>query len=239
MIIVMLFDSLVWPRVSQNRTFAISLHAIYFSLSLCLCLSVSLCRSRPPPAPLILLCFHLCLFLHPLSLSPWLTLTFRVSDSFRVSLLTSLCNCLAPSVCTTHCLSFIIDINCCAGCSFCGVFCSLCLIAYSMQGRFVFYSVLSVIWNVSSIAPPQEWRVDIIRLGVHSITIVKFIAGIILYSSFCPHGSLSLSFSVSLSFCLCLCLSVCFARSLFDPEKPLYGGQVVGILNPAIILIWL
>ena len=146
MIIVMLFDSLVWLRVSQNRTFTIGLHAIYFSqslslslslsvsLSLCLCLSVCL-SLLPPPPPLFYsvstLSLSLSLFLRFLSLSlTQYSLTFRVSHSFRVSLFTSRCNCLAPSVCTTHCLSFMIDINCCADCSFCGVFCSLCLIAY-------------------------------------------------------------------------------------------------------------
>ena len=84
MIIVMLFDSLVWLRVSQNRTFTIGLRAIYslsLSLSLSLfrsvsvCLSACLCR-RPHP-------LYFTLF-PPLSLSlsaPPLSLLDSVSPS--------------------------------------------------------------------------------------------------------------------------------------------------------------
>ena len=125
MIIVMLFDSLVWPCVSQNRTLTISLQAIYFSLCLSfICLSVCLSLLPPPPSTPVYFTLFSSLSRSAPLLCPWLTLTFRVSHSFRVSLLTPLSNCVPPSVCTTLRLSSMIDINCCAGCSFCGVFSS-------------------------------------------------------------------------------------------------------------------
>ena len=97
---------------------------LFLSLSLfhlSVCLSVSL---APPPSPPSIFTLFSSLSRSAPLLCPWLTLTFRVSHSFRVSLLTPLSNCVPPSVCTTLRLSSIIDINCCAGCSFCGVFSS-------------------------------------------------------------------------------------------------------------------
>ena len=99
----------------------ISLSVSLSSVCLSVCLSVSL--APPPLTPVYFTLFSSLSRSAPL-LCPWLTLTFRVSHSFRVSLLTPLSNCVPPSVCTTLRLSSIIDINCCAGCSFCGVFSS-------------------------------------------------------------------------------------------------------------------